>query len=95
MADAGPDGGHPSCCLGCDGQPGTFRMVWRRARSPSLSASGARPKVKSGGRYQTAGVVIEVDSVELLPFAALTDEDVRVRVATDETGPDPMPRSLF
>ncbi len=37
----------------------------------------SRPKVKNGGRYQTAGVVIEVDSVELLPFSAVTDEDVR------------------
>lgn len=37
----------------------------------------SRPKVKSGGRYQTAGVVIEVDSVEVLPFSAVTDEDVR------------------
>jgi hypothetical protein len=35
-----------------------------------------RPKVKAGGRYQTAGVVIEIDSVELLPFGALTAEDV-------------------
>ena len=37
----------------------------------------SRPKVKPGGRYQTAGVVIEIDSVELLPFAAVTADDVR------------------
>lgn len=37
----------------------------------------SRPKVKPGGRYQTAGVVIEVDSVEVLPFSAVTAEDVR------------------
>ncbi len=37
----------------------------------------SRPKVKSGGRYQTAGVTIEVDSIEMLPFSAVTDEDVR------------------
>ena len=37
----------------------------------------SRPKVKAGGRYQTAGVVIEVDSLEVLPFSAVTDEDVR------------------
>lgn len=36
-----------------------------------------RPKVKSGGRYATAGVVIEVDSVELLPFSAVTAADIR------------------
>jgi hypothetical protein len=36
----------------------------------------ARPRVRPGGRYRTAGVVIEVDSVELLPFSALDDTDV-------------------
>jgi hypothetical protein len=36
-----------------------------------------RPKVKVGGRYPTAGVVIEIDSVELLPFSAVTADDVR------------------
>lgn len=36
----------------------------------------SRPKVKVGGRYATAGVVIEIDSVELLPFSAVTPEDV-------------------
>jgi hypothetical protein len=28
----------------------------------------SRPQVKAGGGYPTAGVVIEIDSVELLPF---------------------------
>ncbi len=37
----------------------------------------SRPKVKVGGRYPTAGVVIEIDSVELLPFSAVTADDVR------------------
>jgi hypothetical protein len=37
----------------------------------------SRPKVKPGGRYPTAGVVIEIDSVELLPFSAVTADDVR------------------
>ena len=37
----------------------------------------SRLKVKVGGRYATAGVVIEIDSVELLPFSAVTSEDVR------------------
>lgn len=36
-----------------------------------------RLKVKVGGRYPTAGVVIKIDSVEMLPFSAVTAEDVR------------------
>ncbi len=36
-----------------------------------------RPKVKPGGRYPVGPARIEVDSVELLPFAAITDADVR------------------
>jgi hypothetical protein len=36
-----------------------------------------RPKVKVGGRYPVGPARIEVDSVELLPFAAITDADVR------------------
>ncbi|HKX68511.1 MAG TPA: ASCH domain-containing protein [Intrasporangium sp.] len=35
------------------------------------------PKVRVGGRYPTAGVVIEIDSIEVLPFSAVTDDDVR------------------
>ena len=35
-----------------------------------------RAKVKAGGRYRSHGFEIEVDSVELMPFAAITDEDV-------------------
>ena len=37
----------------------------------------SRPQVKVGGRYVTAGVVLEIDSLEVLPFSAVTDEDVR------------------
>lgn len=36
----------------------------------------SRPQVKEGGRYPTAGVVIEIDSLEVLPFSAVTDDDV-------------------
>jgi hypothetical protein len=36
-----------------------------------------RPKVKVGSQYTTAGVVIEIDSIELMPFSAVTPEDVR------------------
>ncbi len=36
----------------------------------------SRPQVKVGGRYRTAGVVIAIDSIEVLPFSAVTDDDV-------------------
>lgn len=36
-----------------------------------------RPKVKSGGRYRVGPGEIEVDAIELVPFAAVTEEDVR------------------
>jgi hypothetical protein len=35
-----------------------------------------RPKVRPGGRYASHGFAIEVDSVELLPFSAITADDV-------------------
>ena len=37
----------------------------------------SRPKVKVGGRYPVGPVVIEVDSIELVPFSSLTRADVR------------------
>ena len=36
-----------------------------------------RPKVRVGGRYPVGPAHIEVDSVELMPFAAITPSDVR------------------
>lgn len=38
-----------------------------------------RPKVKPGGRYPVGpgSALIEVDSIELVPFAGITDADVR------------------
>jgi hypothetical protein len=36
-----------------------------------------RPKVRVGGRYPVGPAQIEVDSVELMPFAAITPADVR------------------
>jgi hypothetical protein len=41
----------------------TFRL-WRR------------PKVKAGGRYPIGGAYIQVDSIELVPFASIDSEDV-------------------
>jgi hypothetical protein len=37
----------------------------------------ARPQVKQGGRYRVGPGEIEVDEIELVPFAAVTGEDVR------------------
>lgn len=35
-----------------------------------------RAKVKAGSRYASHGFDVEVDAIELLPFSAITDEDV-------------------
>ena len=43
----------------------TFRL-WRR------------PKVKVGGRYRVGSAEIEVDSIELVPFAVIDEEDLRL-----------------
>ena len=37
-----------------------------------------RPQVKEGGRYRVGPGLIEVDAVELVPFSAITEEDVRL-----------------
>ena len=42
-----------------------------------------RPQVKVGGHYPVAGVVIEIDSLEVLPFCAVTQDDVRASGETD------------
>jgi hypothetical protein len=42
-----------------------------------------RPNVKTGGRYASDGFEIEVDSVELLPFSAVTVEDVALSGEVD------------
>jgi hypothetical protein len=36
-----------------------------------------RPRVKEGGRYRVGVGEIEVDTIELVPFAAITQHDVR------------------
>jgi hypothetical protein len=36
-----------------------------------------RPQVKEGGQYRVGPARIEVDSVDLVPFAAITAADVR------------------
>src|SRR5262245_40308939 len=36
-----------------------------------------RPQVKQGGRYRVGPGLIEVDAIELVPLAAITEADVR------------------
>ena len=36
-----------------------------------------RPQVQEGGRYRVGPGLIEVDAIELVPFAAITEADVR------------------
>lgn len=36
-----------------------------------------RPRVRVGGRYQVGPAQIKIDSVELVPFATITPDDVR------------------
>ena len=36
-----------------------------------------RLQVKEGGRYRVGPGLIEIDAVELVPFSAITEEDVR------------------
>ena len=42
-----------------------------------------RPQVRVGGRYRSAGVMIEIDSLEVLPFSAVTEDDVAASGETD------------
>ncbi len=55
-----------------------------------------RPKVKVGGRYAVGPGWVEVDDIELVPFASVTDSEVRqcgehdleaVRARTAHAGP--------
>ena len=43
----------------------------------------SRPQVTVGGRYPTAGVILEIDSLEVLPFSAVTADDVAASGETD------------
>ena len=36
----------------------------------------SRPQVKVGGTYRSGDVTIRVDDLELLPFSAITEEDL-------------------
>ena len=37
---------------------------------------GQRPKVKAGGHYASHWFDVVVDSIELIPFSAVTEDDV-------------------
>jgi hypothetical protein len=41
------------------------------------------PKVRVGGRYRVGEGCVQVDSVELVPFAAIDEEDLRRSGETD------------
>jgi hypothetical protein len=43
----------------------------------------SRPQVKAGGRYRVGPGFIEVDEIELVPFASVTAADVRRCGETD------------
>jgi hypothetical protein len=43
----------------------------------------ARPQVKLGGTYRTAGVTIEIDDLDLVPFSSVTDDDLARTGETD------------
>jgi hypothetical protein len=43
----------------------------------------SRPKVRVGGRYRTAGVVIEVDDIDLVPFSSITVDDLALTGESD------------
>ncbi len=42
-----------------------------------------RPRVKQGGRYRVGPGEIEIDAIDLVPFAAITAQDVRQAGETD------------
>ena len=55
----------------------------------------SRAQVKVGGRYPAAGVIIEIDSLEVLPFSAVTEDDVVASGEIDrEALPSRVPRSV-
>jgi hypothetical protein len=43
----------------------------------------SRPKVRAGGVFRSGDVTIEVDDIELLPFSAITDDDLARTGETD------------
>jgi uncharacterized protein YqfB (UPF0267 family) len=55
------------------------RELWDDVAAGDITVSirlWSRRQVKAGGRYQLGFATIEVDSIELIPFAAVTPDDV-------------------
>jgi hypothetical protein len=42
-----------------------------------------RPQVKVGGSYRVGSAAIKIDDIDLLPFHAITDDDLRRSGETD------------
>ena len=55
---------------------GTITVSFRLWKRPKVKGGGRYP-VGSGGSDGSGGGQIEVDSIELIPFAAITEADVR------------------
>jgi hypothetical protein len=56
------------------------RELWNDVLAGEITLSvrlWKRPKVKQGGRYRVGLGEIEVDSIELVPFAEITSADIR------------------
>jgi hypothetical protein len=54
--------------------------AWPGLRDGSITMTvrpWTRPQAKAGGRYHTAAGMLEVEAVDVVPFAAITDEDAR------------------
>lgn len=83
--DASPTG----CLASAAFRPGSRRSIQlmefsRELREDVISGEitvsfrlWRRPKVREGGQYPVGPVKIEVDSVELVPFASITAADIR------------------
>lgn len=56
------------------------RELREEVRSGGITVSfrlWSRPRVKAGGRYRVGDGLIQVDSVELVPFSSIDKADVR------------------
>jgi hypothetical protein len=70
---------------GLGAMAGPVKLIFSKELRPDVMAGDItvsfrlwqRPKVRVGGRYPVDDAEIEVDSVELVPFSAITPEEVR------------------
>ena len=60
------------------GDRNTVHLLTREGGDITLTVRlWTRPKVKQGGRYRIGLGMVEVDAIELVPFASITGKDVR------------------